>query len=81
MKKPKRGELNKEQKKSNKELASTRIIIEHVNRSLKVFKILSDFSDRRSVRYRNRCRRFGLRFNLIAALYNFELKLVRNSSD
>jgi len=33
---------------------------------LKVFRILSE-------RYRNRRRRFGLRFNLIAALYNHEL--------
>ncbi|MGQ0604021.1 MAG: IS5/IS1182 family transposase, partial [Anaerolineales bacterium] len=28
-----------------------------------------------SERYRNRRRRFGLRFNLIAALYNLELAL------
>ena len=35
-------------------------------RSLKVFRILSE-------RYRNRRKRFGLRFNLIAGLYNFEL--------
>ncbi|CAA9407310.1 Mobile element protein [uncultured Leptolyngbya sp.] len=41
---------------------------EHVNCRLKVFKILSE-------RYRNRRKRFGLRFNLIAGLYNFELDL------
>ena len=35
-------------------------------RCLKVFHILSE-------RYRNRRRRFGLRFNLIAGLYNYEL--------
>ena len=35
----------------------------------KVFCILSE-------RYRNRCKRFGLRFNLIAAFYNFELQAV-----
>lgn len=45
-----------------------RIISEHVNRSLKIFKILRE-------RYRNRRRRFGLRCNLIAALYNYELQL------
>ena len=39
---------------------------EHIIRSLKIFRILSE-------RYRNRRRRFGLRFNLIAAIYNFEL--------
>jgi len=42
--------------------------VEHVIGKLKIFKILSD-------RYRNRRRRFGLRFNLIAGIYNFELKL------
>ncbi len=46
-KKPKGKELTKEQKKNNTELASKRIIIEHVNRSLKIFRILSE-------RYRNR---------------------------
>ncbi|MBT7069820.1 MAG: IS5/IS1182 family transposase, partial [Anaerolineae bacterium] len=38
----------------------------HVIGKLKVFRILSE-------RYRNRRKRFGLRFNLIASLYNFEL--------
>ena len=33
---------------------------------LKIFRILSE-------RYRNRRKRFGLRFNLIAAIYNMEL--------
>ncbi|MGB7413468.1 MAG: hypothetical protein WA902_04590, partial [Thermosynechococcaceae cyanobacterium] len=42
-----------------------RIGVEHVNGRLKVFKILAQ-------RYRNR-RRYGLRCNLIAALYNYEL--------
>ncbi|MUL36933.1 hypothetical protein BWI75_11395 [Gloeocapsopsis sp. AAB1 = 1H9] len=41
---------------------------EHVNRCLKVFKILCE-------RYRNRQRRFSLRFNWIAGLYNYELTL------
>ncbi len=41
-------------------------MVEHVIRSLKIFRILSE-------RYRNRRRRFALRFNLIAAIYNFEL--------
>lgn len=40
-------------------------MIEHVNRRLKIFKILAE-------RDRNRRRRFGLRCNLIAALYHFE---------
>jgi hypothetical protein len=66
IKKPKGGKLNREQKAQNKELARERIGIEHVNRRFKVFKILGQ-------RYRNRRRRYGLRCNLIAALYNFEL--------
>lgn len=39
---------------------------ENVIGSLKRFKILSD-------RYRNRRKRFGLRFNLIAGIYNFKV--------
>ena len=44
------------------------ISIEPVNAKLKVFRIVGE-------RYRCRRRRFGLRFNLIAGLYNFELGL------
>jgi hypothetical protein len=65
-KKPRKGELTDEQKRSNRELASRRVIVEHVIRSLKIFRILAE-------RYRNRRRRFSLRFNLIAGLYNYEL--------
>ncbi len=56
------------EKEYNRELAKERIGIEHVNRRLKIFKIFSD-------RYRNRRRRYGLRCNLIAAIYNYELSL------
>ena len=65
-KKPKGGKLTPEEKAHNRDLARQRVIIEHVNRCLKIFRILAE-------RYRNRRRRFGLRCNLIAALYNFEL--------
>lgn len=68
IKKPKGKKLTKEQKKYNRELNRLRITVEHVNRRLKIFKILSD-------RYRNRHRRFGLRSNLIAGIYNHELTL------
>ncbi|MBN3950109.1 MAG: IS5 family transposase [Nostoc sp. NMS7] len=68
IKKPKNKKLTKEQKKYNRELNRLRITVEHVNRRLKIFKILSD-------KYRNRHRRFGLRSNLIAGLYNHELAL------
>lgn len=66
-KKSKLHPLTSEQKTSNRELASQRIFCEHVIGRLKVFHILSD-------RYRNRRKRFGLRFNLIAAIYNLELQ-------
>jgi IS5 family transposase len=68
IKKPKGKSLSKEQKKFNKQLAKERIIVEHVHRRLNIFRILSS-------RYRNRRRRFGLRFNLIAGIYNYELYL------
>ena len=58
--------LTPNQKAYNRELSQARIKIEHVFAKLKVFRILSE-------RYRNRRKRFGLRFNLIASLYNLEL--------
>ncbi|MBH8577176.1 transposase, partial [Nostocaceae cyanobacterium CENA369] len=67
-KKPRGGKLTCEDKKSNQKLAKIRVLGEHVNRKLKIFKILS-------LTYRNRRKRFSLRFNLIAALYNYELHL------
>jgi transposase len=68
IKKSKGKKLTTDQKKYNRELNRLRITVEHVNRRLKIFKILSD-------RYRNRHRRFGLRSNLIAGIYNYELAI------
>ncbi len=45
---------------------SQRGIVKHVIRSLKIFRMFGD-------KYRNRRKRFTLRINLIAALYNYEL--------
>lgn len=67
-KKPKNGELSSLEKEYNRLLAKERIIIEHINRRLKIFKILGN-------KYRNRRRRYGLRCNLLAAIYNYELTL------
>jgi IS5 family transposase len=64
-KKSKHHPLTPEEKADNRELARQRILAEHVIGRLKVFRLLSE-------RYRNRRKRFGLRFNLIAAIYNFE---------
>ena len=60
--------LTKAEKKLNRELAGKRAKVENVIRRLKIFRILSE-------RYRHRRKRFGLRFNLIAGLHNYELKL------
>ena len=65
-KKTKKMPLTKEDKKKNHELASERVANENVIGMIKRFKIISD-------KYRNRRKRFGLRFNLIAGIYNLEL--------
>lgn len=63
-----KGKLTGEQKKYNQELNRLRIVVERVNRRLKIFNILSN-------QYRNRHWRFGLRSNLMAGIYNYELAL------
>lgn len=65
-KKTKKNPLTKEDKKNNRQLASERVLNENVIGVLKRFKIISD-------RYRNRRKRFALRFNLIAGIYNLHL--------
>jgi hypothetical protein len=67
-KKPPKKKLNKYERQHNRLLARLRVVAEHVNRRLKIFRILAE-------RYRNRRRRFGLRFNLIAAIINSEIAL------
>jgi hypothetical protein len=62
----KKKPLTKEDKKHNHEIGSKRVMVEHVIREIKIFKIVAST-------YRNRRKRFGLRMNLIAAIYNFEL--------
>jgi hypothetical protein len=59
----KNKKITKEQKQQNKVLARQRIVIEHVNRLMKIFLILK-------YPYRNKQKRFGLRVNLLAAIYN-----------
>ena len=62
----KKKPLSKEQRKHNRSLASSRVIVEHTIRKLKIFRILKET-------YRNRRKRFLLRLNLIAGLLNFQL--------
>lgn len=65
-KKSKKNPLTREEKINNKKLSSERVLNENVIGSIKRFKVISD-------RYRNRRKRFALRFNLISAIYNLEL--------
>jgi transposase len=65
-KKPRQAKLDSFERQHNRLLARLRVVVEHVNRRLKIFRILAE-------RYRNRRKRFGLRFNLIAAILNSEL--------
>ena len=67
--KGKKCPLSQEEKKKNKDLAKQWIFIEHIFRKLKIFRILSE-------KYRNRRKRFALRFNLIAACCYLALRLL-----
>ena len=69
-KKSKNHPLTPEEKAFNRRLARERIAIEHVNREIKIFKIMSD-------RYRNRRRRHELRMNLICAIRNSEIRYAK----
>ena len=64
----KKHSLTKTDKARNHELSSRRIFVEHAIRRVKVFRIIKET-------YRNRRRRFGLRFNLIAAVVNMEWQI------
>ena len=68
IKKRRKQKRSKDERSHNRLLASLSVVVEHTNRRLKIFRILSE-------RYRNRCKRFGLRVNLIAGLLNYELSL------
>jgi hypothetical protein len=60
------NKLTKQDKRDNQATSSERVTNEHAIGFLKRFKIISD-------RYRNRRKRFGLRFNLIAGICNLEV--------
>ena len=64
-KKTKLNPLSKEDKLENKNKSSKRIPVEHINAKIKAFKIVAQ-------KYRNRRKRFGLRFNLICAFVNWD---------
>ena len=64
-KRSKNHPLTKQQRKDNHEISSKRIFVEHAIRFVKRFRVLSE-------RYRNRRKRFALRFSLIAGICNFD---------
>ena len=57
--------LDKEEKEYNRALSRIRIKIENIIGDLKTFRILSD-------RYRNRRKRYNLKFNIIAGIVNIK---------
>jgi hypothetical protein len=66
-KRSKKNPLSKADKLMNQIISSSRVTVENVIRELKIFRIIAE-------KYRNRRKRFALRFNLIAALYNLAIK-------
>lgn len=66
-KKSKKNPLTKEDKENNTKISKQRIIVEDVIGFIKRFRIISD-------KYRCRRKRFSLRFNLIAAICNLEMR-------
>ena len=65
-KKTKKNPLTSEDKANNRKISSERVTNEHAIGFIKRFKIFSE-------RYRNRRKRFALRFNLIAGICNFDM--------
>lgn len=68
VKRTKNHKFSRDEKQFNSELSKQRIYIEHINRYIKRFRILSG-------RYRNKRKKFGLRVSLICGIYNFQHSL------
>ncbi len=64
-KRSKNHPLTKQERRDNRVISKKRIFVEHAIRFVKRFRILSE-------RYRNRRKRFALRFSLIAGICNFD---------
>ena len=65
-KKSKYHKLTKEEKEYNKKLSSIRVRIEHVNRSLKIFRIMKEI-------YRNHQKRYDVKLKIMCVIYNMNL--------
>lgn len=61
----KKHKLSSEEKSFNSDVSKRRIYVEHINRYIKRFRIMSS-------RYRNKRRKFGLRASLLCGIYNFQ---------
>jgi hypothetical protein len=68
-KRSKKNPLTNEDKQRNRSISSKRVLIENIIREVKIFRIIAE-------KYRNRRKKFGLRFNLIAAIYNLNLWVI-----
>lgn len=64
-KKPKNGELDKEEKEYNRGLSSLRVKVENILGDMKLFKIMGG-------RYRNKRKRYGIKVNIIAGIVNIK---------
>ena len=64
-KKPKNGELDKEEKEYNRGLSNLRVKVENIIGDMKLFKIMGN-------RYRNKRKRYGIKVNIIAGIVNIK---------
>lgn len=62
-KKSKLHELTEEEKEFNKQLSKKRIVIEHVNRELKIFRIMKET-------YRNHQNKYEEKLKIMCGIYN-----------
>lgn len=65
-KRSKKNPLTKQDKQENHRISASRVLVENIIRCIKIFRILAE-------KYRNRRKRYALRLNLIAGIYNFQL--------
>lgn len=62
--------LTKEQKQFNKQLAKDRILIEHINRRCKIFRLVKEL-------YRGKHKKFNKNWNMVAMLVNFSYTICK----
>lgn len=62
----KNKKLSEREKINNRHISKSRMCHEHIIGALKRFRVIAE-------KYRNRLKKFKLRFSLIAGIYNYEL--------